>query len=158
MPEILPDQVPSPRTPLVWDGTRYRAVRGHTDGTVQVRGEDQLFSFAGVVSRSRTDTISGVGGWVESAAPGAGVIWHITHIYTVDNTSPTTAHWYAMHHDAESLYFHPDVAARAASIPSDYKCDFSLGPDDRIRITFDGGLVGDTCVVRVFGHSMTLET
>jgi len=36
MPETLPGHVPSPRTPLAWDGTRYRPIHIDALGNVQI--------------------------------------------------------------------------------------------------------------------------
>ncbi len=157
MPEILPDHVPSPRTPLVWDGTRYRAVRGHTDGTVQVRGEDQLFSLKGLIVSRRAAVISGAGGFVDSAACPADEIWIVTTISTSDDISPTTQHYVDNRHPWAIARVYDDVQAFAAGQRSQWSGHTYLGDGGTIRANFVGGLAGDTCTVDLTGFIMTEE-
>ncbi len=157
MPEILPNHVPSPRTPLVWDGTRYRAVRGHTDGTVQVRGEDQLISYAGALRVATTGVISGAGGYLATASPGAGLIWKVTNIAARDGTTATTQHAYAVFQAATLYWFDEIIQAFGVNAASIYQNELWLDPGDVVRVYFTGGLAGDNIEITMTGHIMTLE-
>ncbi len=158
MPEILPDHVPSPRTPLVWDGTRYRAVRGHTDGTVQVRGEDQLFSIEKVVAQRVTAAISGPDGFVASLGCPAGRYWVITNVAAQDATSASTARHLTTVHDGTGIVFDAHRVAIAAGEWLAWHGHVFLDAEDVIRAYFIGGLAGDTCTIDITGYQMTIET
>ncbi len=157
MPEILPDHVPSPRTPLVWDGTRYRAVRGHTDGTVQVRGENQLFSFESPLLRRIITAISGADGYIDSVTPGDGRVWEITNVVAQDRTSPTTRHAYIQVRGAIEAMFYDQVQAFGTFGLSHWHGHVWLEHDDVIRVYFDGALAGDSCLVDVTGYQFHKE-
>ncbi len=158
MPDVIPERVPSPRAPLVWDGTVYRAVRGHTDGTVQVRGEDQLHSFGGVLAIARQDTISGANGYSHSAAVPDDVIWHVTHIAATDRTTATTIHSYNTIHNAGITPFCYLPEALPAAQISSWDGEQWLDPGDYVQVYFIGSLAGDICRVYLYGEIMTLET
>jgi len=158
VPETAPDHVPSPRTPLVWDGTRYRAVRGHTDGTVQVRGEDQVFSYKGSLHRVVSGIISGADGFFDSGTPPAGEIYAVTNVAMLDQTSPTTHHFFDLRSAAAGFRFHHNEAAFAAFVWSYYHGEIWLDPGDVIRCSFLGSNAGDTCNVALTGYRMTLES
>ncbi len=125
---------------------------------ILIRGMDQLHSFAGVLCSTRTALISGANGFVRSHLVPAGLIWHVTHIAAADLTNATTAHDYAIEHDLSGYAFHWDVAAFATGVHSQYPCNLWLDPSDDIYVTFVGGQAGDSCLVRLIGEIMTLET
>jgi len=122
-----------------------------------VRGEDQLFSFKGVLANTRNAAISVANGYVDSQPVPANTIWCMTNFKAFNNTSPTTAHIYELNHDGARYGFGDEVAAFAAGGPSYWSGFLWLDPSDTIRVYFIGGLVGDTCYVVLTGYIMTLE-
>ncbi len=166
MPELRPHHdpagvmasPPSPRAVLLWDGTYWRAARAHTDGTVQVRGEDQLHSFGGVLANLRESALVAAGGSANSASCPAGVIWHVTAVAAVDRTTATTAHRYQLTHGADRPIFYNPIQAFATSHRSSWHGDLWLDEDDYISVWFAGGLIGDTCRISIAGEIFTLET
>ncbi len=158
MPEILPAHVPSPRTPLVWDGTAYRAVRGHTDGTVQVRGEDQLFSYNRALLTARQVAVSGADGYVDSDTPAAGDIWCPTTVHARDLSNATTGVEMQIRRGAANFEIHAELKAAAIDEWYSLQCHIYLHPNDVVRCYFLGSLVGDICKVTLTGYIMTLET
>ncbi|GAI90309.1 unnamed protein product, partial [marine sediment metagenome] len=157
MPEVLGNP-PSPRTPLVWDGTAYRVIRGHTDGTVQVRGEDQLFSFDAVVAEATSGAIAAADGFWDSASPPAGSIWVITNLVATDTTSPTTRHIHRLRVGAANTTFSSEQRAFAIGDQSQWHGHIYLAPTNVVRVSFEGAAANDWCVVEITGYQMTLET
>jgi len=125
---------------------------------LKVRGEDQLESIGGVLVQEKAATISGANGSVNFAAVGAGLMWHLTGIYMVDVTTATTAHQFGIWRGATQAMIHYDATARAAGIPSSTHEDFWLVAGDALYLFFVGGQVGDTCVARINGTYMAIET
>ena len=158
MPEIIPNHVPSPRTALGWDGTVYRPIRMFTDGTVQVRGEDQLFSFKEPLGVRRTSTISGPNGWGDSASPPAEQVWIVTAIAARDTTSPTTAHRYQFTGMPLTPDFFEQVQAFGIDALSTWGGHLYMVQGNTVRVTFTGGLANDSVRVELTGYIMTLET
>ena len=124
---------------------------------LKVRGEDQLFSFKGVLANTRNAVIFGANGYVDSQPVPANTIWCVTNFKAFNNTSPTTAHIYELNHDGARYGFGDEVAAFAAGDPSYWSGFLWLDPSDTIRVYFTGGLVGDTCYIVLTGYIMTLE-
>ena len=166
MPAILPNlsdigipiDPPDPHSALFFDGTQWRVARVDDHGRVQVRGEDQIHSFAGVLAEDRLVIISGAGGYGDSDPCTAGEIWHVTNITAMNVTSPTTEITMDLRHDGVLYTFHWEAAAMAALKPWVWKGDLWLDPDDTVRAWFTGGLAGDSVRVRLVGEIMTLET
>ncbi len=158
MPETLPDHVPSPRTLLVWDGTRYRAVRGHTDGTLQVRGEDQLFSYDTYMAEISVGIVSGADGTYDSPAVPAGSVWKVTHVGARDATSPTTGYVFMSSIAAVDRGFASIIQAIPAATWLFVPCEVYLPATAFIRVWFQGSLLGDGVAVSLHGYQMTLET
>jgi len=157
MPDVL-GEPPSPRTALFWNGTAWQWALVDTAGRLQVRGEDQLFSMKGVLTSLKAGVISGAGGYYESDTPPAGEYWVVTGIAAADNTSPTTAHTYYLHHGADIAMFYDQLQAFATFQPSSWSGHAYLGPGDVIRAGFIGALAADACMVHLIGYIMTLET
>lgn len=158
MPETVPDHIPSPRAPIGWDDTRWRGFRVHTDGTVQVRGEDQLHSFGVVEASTRSANPHAANGYMESQPVPAGEIWHITNIYVVDRTTATTAHRVYLVHNAGTFHIYQRVQAFGVDEGSDAQGDWWLDQNDVIRAYFIGALITDDCRIDLAGHSFTVET
>jgi len=125
---------------------------------LQVRGEDQLFSFAGSLAALSSGVISGLNGYFDSATPGAGEIWVVTNIRTVDVTNATTEHRFYVRSGGSDARFHDVVEAIAAGLSRYYHGHVYLSAGDVVRVYFWGGQVGDTVAVHLTGHKMTLET
>ena len=123
-----------------------------------VRGDDQLFSIQQPLIVHTSAVISGVDGFIESTAPGAGEYWVVTTASANNQTSPTTEHFYLVHRGAQFAYFYREAWAILAWIPTTWGGHVYLGEGDTVRVNFIGGLAGDTCVVELTGYVMTLET
>ncbi len=166
MPEIEPyladDGVtrvspPSPRTALFWDGTHWHVPRVDDEGRVQVRGEDQLFSYDQALVNRRQAVISGANGFLDSNSPPAGQIWRVANIAVLDATSPTTGHTYDLRRAGVNHTWYGVTAAMGVNVASFFHGDLWLDPGDVLRIWFWGSLVGDTCRIDLLGYQMTLE-
>lgn len=201
MPEIDPENVPSPRTLLAWDGIVYRPIHIDALGNVQidvvasnlpagaataanqaleilalaligelrgslqtiasnrliVRGENQLFSFAGKLLSRSDVVVSGAGGYGDSASPPANRVWVVTNIAASDRTSPTTQHTHVLQDGLLVSTFYREVQAFAATDVSIWGGHVYLVEGDVIRIYFAGSLVGDTVRIDLTGYTMTLE-
>ncbi len=155
--KVTPKRMPSPRTMLGHDGTDFVALKTDADGRLVVRGENSLFSFNNMLVVTNTAVISGAGGCVDSVTPPAGQIWAVTNALAVDGTTPTTEQQYFIRIGGANELLQYATAAFAAGRYSVYKGRFWLVPGTVLRVYFIGGLVGDTCAVRLIGHSMTIE-
>jgi len=125
---------------------------------LQVRGEDQLFSFKGVLCSYRTAKISGADGYIDSNPVPAGEIWCVTSIGANDIDTATTRHRYLLSHPPAATRFYKVDAVIAATDYTYWGGWIWLDPGDTIRVNFIGGLVNDDCAVALTGHIMTLET
>jgi len=157
VPEIIPDHVPSPRTPLVWDGTRYRAVRGYTDGTVQVRGEDQLFSIDEPWLERQADTNATVDSdSLQSSAVGAGDYRILTHVAAFDVTSNITR--IDVYASNGVIYVHlGSHFPTAAYHPFTWDGWIPLPVDWYVKADFTGTVAGDDIYLDTAGFQMTVE-
>jgi len=149
---------PSPRSALFFDGTNWRVPRVDTHGRVQVRGEDQLFTFKESLASTRTAAISGADGFIDSVGPVAGLVWKVTNVRSINKTSPTTRHHYYMMEGGVHFGLNEVVAALAAGDPAFYNGEVWLEPGQTVRVYFTGGLVADQCQVDLTGCTMTKET
>jgi len=154
---IIPEGAPMPRAMLGWDGADYRVPRMRADGALQVRGEDQLFSFKGVLAVRVAAVISGANGFITSPAVPAGEVWVVTTITAQDSTSPTTSMEFWFDHDGTLVMIHAEWAAFVAWQGAVWSGHVYLDPGDFVRADFAGGLVGDNCFLYVTGYRMTLE-
>jgi len=124
---------------------------------LKVRGEDQLFTFKGVLASRNEGAISGAGGYIESGAVPAGEIWVLTNVVATDGTTATTAHTAYVMHDGATVYLYEARAAYAADVKSSWGGHAYLDVGDTVRVYFTGGLVADTVRVDILGHRMTVE-
>jgi len=122
-----------------------------------VRGEDQLFSFAGVHAVSASGGISGADGYFDSPAIGAGEVVKVTTVMAWDATNALTAMTFVARHDGVNADFHYEAKAFAVNEPTQWAGEVWLDSDDVIRVFYAGGQVGDTCHIRINGYIMTLE-
>jgi len=133
------------------------ALRSMDMDRLMVKGEAQLWNYAGSLASTREAIISGANGYVESNAPPAGQIWCVQHIVTKDATSPTTAH--DVRYNRAGTIANIDLQTRA--IAANEKLYFHqpvyLDPGDVLRVVFVGALAGDSCRVDLQGSIMTLE-
>lgn len=157
MPEVQPYDVPYPNAVVGWTGAIWHCLSVDGEGRLEVRGEDQHFSFRERLASVRTAVISGAGGYLDSNAVTAGRIWKVTNIHAVDVVTATTMHTYMVQRGANFWYFYEPRAALVAGVPSFYHGELWLEPIDTVRVWFTGGLVGDTCIVTLTGYEMTKE-
>jgi len=123
-----------------------------------VRGEDQLFSFKGVLGITGEAVISGANGYIESIAVPAGEIWVVSTILARDNTSPTTRIILVNRHDGASITVNDEIRAFGALDWSVWGGHTYMDQGDVVRASFIGGQAGDTCRIDVSGYRMTVET
>ncbi len=157
MPEILPSHVPSPRTALFWDGTAYRPGRIADDGTLQVRGEDQLHSFQDTLEVYVTGALTAADGYLESPAVPAGDLWVITNIILENATrNITSSRWCRVSGGVVYCFGCVTRAIPLAERTCWYGWEWAK-PSDTIRGEFVGGQIGDVCHMWITGHRMSLE-
>lgn len=149
---------PEPRSLLFFDGTNWRVARVDTHGRVQVRGEDQLFSFHDTLQVRVFGVISGAGGYVRTGLVPAGEIWVVTHVQGLDVTSAVTAISADRLIAAAAYTFATETRAIAAGERVAWLTEVYCREDDRVELWFTGALAGDTCELVVLGYVMTLET
>jgi len=124
---------------------------------LQVRGEDQLFSYGAALVQRNTANLGP--GEIHLSAPGpaAGLVWNVTNICAVDDTTATTAHLYVVYRGVTNYLFAEVVQAFGIGDFSFYHGELWLDPGDYIAVFFTGSAVGDTCSIHITGHIMTLE-
>ena len=176
---IIPEGAPMPRAMLGWDGADYYVLRTDAAGNVQmdalgnanldqalqsiaadrlqVRGEDQLFSFKGVLVETRTAVVSGASGYIESIVVPAGEVWVVTTLVAHDSTSPLTSIYFQARHDGVNVEVYSEWGAFVAYQSAVWSGHTYLDPGDTIRAGFAGSLVGDSCILDITGYRMTLE-
>ena len=140
-----------------WATDQWRRLSADAAGRLQVRGEDQLFSFRGVLANDRSAVVNAANGYVDSHACPAGEIWCVTNLRAFDQDNATTRHRYLLHHDGASYGFGETVADFAFSDPSYWHPFVWLDQGDTIRIYFQGALATNTCTIHLTGYRMTLE-
>lgn len=122
-----------------------------------VRGEDQLFSIAGLVSDSVAAVISGANGYIDSTPVGAGTYWVITNSVAWDATTATTRHTRDRRSGGVDYAFDAQYAAFGVGIRTTWSGLLFLGPTDVVRCAFLGGIAGDNCRLICTGYRMTIE-
>jgi len=122
-----------------------------------VRGEDQQFSFRGVLADSITGAISGADGFLDGPAVPAGQYWVVTTIAARDATNAVTRIILANRHDGVNYDIEDVVRAFGAGERAIWSGHTYLDSGDYIRATFIGGQAADTCLVTVTGYRMTVE-
>lgn len=124
----------------------------------KVRGEDQLPSYKESLVSTVTGAVSGAGGYLDSPAPAAGLVWKVTNVHTTDVTSATAAHTYMVQRGAASYRFWAEVSALAAGARSFYRGEVWLEPADTIRVIYAGSKAADSCMIDLTGVVMTKHT
>jgi len=156
MGRILTETIGRIATLLGFDGTNFSALLVDTSGRLKVRGEDQLIGYQGSVLNRSIGAPSGASGYRESGTPPAGTVWVITQIVGSDYTTATTAHFYLLQRGVTGYDLYEVRSALVAAQRTSLATTLYLLPGDTIRIYYTGSLVTDTCVVVLFGHSMTI--
>jgi len=123
-----------------------------------VRGEDQLFSFKGVLAVEESAVISGVNGSINSDACPAGEIWVVTNVTAADVTTATTEISFMVVHNGTPVLFANTRRAIAIAEYVGWSGHVYLDEDDYIAAAFAGGLALDQCRIRLTGYRMTVET
>jgi len=134
------------------------ALQSVNTDALQVRGEDQLFSYAGTLAHRTVGNPVGVYMEMESAAVPAGEVWVVTTIVGRDNTTAITAMQIAHRRAGVSYYAWESIRAFAINEFGFWGGHLYLEEGDTIQITFVGGLNTDTCHILLNGYIMTLET
>jgi len=123
-----------------------------------VRGMDQLHSYLEPMAHITSGPISGAGGFIDSGTPADGLVWHITHIATRDDTSPITACLLQPRVLAGATISHHEIRAIPANTYIPFACNIWLEHDDTMRAFFTGALAGDTVRILLTGQAFTKET
>ena len=158
MPQVLPTHVPAPRCVIGWDGTAYRAFAVDASGRASVRGEDQLFSFRGVLAALTSGNPSGDNGYIELPAVPAGQVWVVTVVVVADTNRALTTVGFDLYHNGDGYVFGAVVRAIAAGEPVSWSGHVYLDGGDTIRASMAGCQAGDECWIRCVGYRMTAET
>ena len=124
---------------------------------LQVRGEDQLFSLAGVLSSTRGVVISGANGYVDSTPIPANRYGVITNVMAQDATTATVFHLYRNRHDGADVDFAIQYQAFGIGQSSQWHGHVFLDAGDVVRVYFGNALAGDNCSVNITGYLMTVE-
>ena len=158
MPQVLPTHVPAPRCVIGWDGTAYRAFAVDASGRASVRGEDQLFSFRGVLAVRTQSNPSGDNGYIESSAVPAGQVRVVTAVTVMDASRALTAIRFELFHDGTIHTFEAVYRAIAAAELVPWSGHVYLDEGDTIRGYMTGCQAGDDCWIQCVGYRMTAET
>ena len=158
MPQVLPSHVPAQRCVIGWDGTAYRAFAVDASGRASVRGEDQLFSFQGVLAVRTYGNPSGADGYIESPAVPAGQVWVVTTVVVEDVTRALTVVKFYLRHDGTNYAFGNVFRAIAVGEMVPWSGHVYLGAGDAIRSYMVGCQAADTCQIQCVGYRMTAET
>ena len=176
---IIPEGAPMPRALLGWDGADYYVIRSDAVGNVQVnvlgnanldqalqsiagdrlqvRGEDQLFSYRGQVLELVANLLAAAG-WndLAIAAVPAGEVWCITNIMAYDqNNAPTQLRFDILSGGVQ--YHLARWGATALDIGQNLQGQWYLGEGDQISATFAGCVLNDDLYLHAVGYRMTLE-
>ena len=125
---------------------------------LKVRGEDQLFSFRGVLAVLTHDNPSGANGYIGSPAAPAGQVWVVTAMTVLDVTRALTGVEFNLYHDGVTYAFGAVYRAIAASEPVPWSGHVYLDAGDTIRGYMTGCQAGDDCSMYCLGYRMTAET
>ena len=133
------------------------ALQSVNTDALQVRGENQLWSYAQVLGSYLTSVVSGADGYCASPVVPAGQVWIVTTAAACLIPRASTVHRYYNNHDAFSYLFHRQAAAFAAAEHTTWSGITYLDPGDDIRVYFTGAQAADTGEVALTGYRMTLE-
>ena len=122
---------------------------------LRVTGADQLISYKGSVLAKRLAAISGVGGYLETAAVTAGEVWKVTNLMARDRTTSTTIHTYQVFRGATYYMIGEARGSFAALTPTFWRGEVWLDAGDTVRVFFTGGAAGDSCEIDLAGYRMT---
>ena len=125
---------------------------------LKVRGEDQLFSFRGVLAVAASGNPSGADGYIESPAVPAGQVWVVTTVIVRDATRALTEVDFVSYHDGTLYMFGTVVRAIAVNEPVPWSGHVYLDAGDTIRCDMTGCQAGDDCSMYCLGYRMTAET
>ena len=125
---------------------------------LKVRGEDQLFSFRGVLAVATFSNPSGDNGYIESPAVPAGQVWVMTAVTMVNGSRALTRVTFELRHDGVNYTFGAVTRAIAADEVVPWSGHVYLDAGDTFRGYMVGCQAGDTCGIRCVGYRMTAET
>lgn len=124
---------------------------------LQVRGEDQLFSYREKLQLRDSDNPSGANGYLELGPVPAGEIWVVTLSGGRDNTRALTSISWAVRTGVAVVVYGGLTRAIAANEYVFWLGNIFLEENDHIRAYYIGSAAGDTVELTVFGYIMTLE-
>jgi len=156
--EVHPFRTPAPNAPIIWDGTDWRAIAGDTAGRVQVRGEDQLFSYKDRYAEEKSNINAAAGpNSLEASNVPAGEVWFVQAVSMLNrNTAATNVYAEARAPGAGVRFFLDD--SLVADVVTLWNGLILLKAGDHIRVHWEGCSAGDELYMWVHGYKMTLET
>jgi len=124
---------------------------------LQVRGENQLFSFKGALQVYFGGAVSGADGYADSPVVPAGEVWVVTTIAARDVTRTLTGVEMTNYHVGYDYRVHHLVQTIPVDVSVCWGGHTYLGVDDFVRVYYEGSLAGDIVVVHLTGYRMTVE-
>lgn len=138
------------------DDLRNALATVHTD-ELQVRGQDQLFSFAAPLGDRVTGNPDPATFQLSSSIVPAGQVWVVTTIVGVDYSTPLTAMYFSLLRGVTGYEVWGQVRAFGIADYGVWAGHLYLQENDHIAIAYGGALVTDTCGLFLNGHIMTKE-
>ncbi len=123
-----------------------------------VRGMDQLFTFKEAYGIWSLGTISGAGGYFDSAIPPAGTAWIVTQMAMTDKTNAVTANRVLIRLTNRQTRIAYLDDGWGAGVWNHHPGLWYLGTGDKFRIYFEGSQGGDQIEIQLSGYLLTLET
>lgn len=145
-------------TALQFIDNLYGALHSVNSDEMVVRGEDQLYSVKDVIGFRHEAGMNADNGYITTGSVPAGELWKVTNLSATNRVRATTTHEYDYYHAGAPIYLLEDSTGWAATVRSQWIGEIWMAPGDFLRVSFIGGLSGDTCRLAVAGHKMTLET
>jgi len=134
------------------------ALRSVATDSLQVRGEDQLFTYKGQYLERKEDLAAGAGtNALTSTVVPAGEVWLLTHACMYNNTSACTEYRFNLF-DSVNVYYFENLLAPVARQMLPLSGVHVLVEGDSFQAKFFGCTAGDSIYASFNGYRMTVET
>jgi len=124
---------------------------------LQVRGEDQLFSYAEPLVVRTQGNPTGIYHVMASAAVPAGQVWVVTTIASADYTTALTSMDFTKTHGVIGIGLWQSIRAFAIAELGFWGGHIYMEEGDVVTVSYGGGLNTDTCIIFLNGYIMTKE-